>query len=210
MKGVYYMDNKLVNWIAELQSIAQAGLTYGKDVYDRERYQRIREITAEMMAAKTGLSLEKVTDLFCGETGYQTPKVDTRAAIFKDNKIILVHESDGTWSLPGGWVEFNLSIKENTIKEIREETGLEATAEKIIAIHDRNKHNVPEYVYGVYKIFVLCRVHGGEFVKNIETTGFEYFAEDEIPTLALAKNNEEQVKMCFRAYNDPNWEVEFD
>lgn len=204
------MDNKLVNWIAELQSIAQAGLTYGKDVYDRERYQRIREITAEMMAAKTGLSLEKVTDLFCGETGYQTPKVDTRAAIFKDNKIILVHESDGTWSLPGGWVEFNLSIKENTIKEIREETGLEATAEKIIAIHDRNKHNVPEYVYGVCKIFVLCRVHGGEFVKNIETTGFEYFAKNEIPTLALAKNNEEQVKMCFRAYNDPNWEVEFD
>lgn len=210
MKGVYYIGDKLVNWIAELQSIAQAGLTYGKDVYDRERYQRIREITAEMMAAKTGLSLEKVTDLFCGETGYQTPKVDTRAAIFKDNKIILVHESDGTWSLPGGWVEFNLSIKENTIKEIREETGLEATAEKIIAIHDRNKHNVPEYVYGVCKIFVLCRVHGGEFVKNIETTGFEYFAEDEIPTLALAKNNEEQVKMCFRAYNDPNWEVEFD
>jgi len=178
MKGVYYMDDKLVNWIAELQSIAQAGLTYGKDVYDRERYQRIREITAEMMAAKTGLSLEKVTDLFCGETGYQTPKVDTRAAIFKDNKILLVHESDGTWSLPGGWVEFNLSIKENTIKEIREETGLEATAEKIIAIHDRNKHNVPEYVYGVCKIFVLYRVHGGEFVKNIETTGFEYFAED--------------------------------
>lgn len=204
------MDNKLVNWIAELQSIAQAGLTYGKDVYDRERYQRIREITAEMMAAKTGLSLEKVTDLFCGETGYQTPKVDTRAAIFKDNKILLVHESDGTWSLPGGWVEFNLSIKENTIKEIREETGLEATAEKIIAIHDRNKHNVPEYVYGVCKIFVLCRVHGGEFVKNIETTGFEYFAENEIPNLALAKNNEEQVKMCFRAYNNPNWEVEFD
>ena len=81
MKGVYYMDDKLVNWIAELQSIAQAGLTYGKDVYDRERYQRIREITAEMMAAKTGLSLEKVTDLFCGETGYQTPKVDTRARV---------------------------------------------------------------------------------------------------------------------------------
>ena len=147
MKGVYYMDDKLVNWIAELQSIAQAGLTYGKDVYDRKRYQHIREITAEMMAAKTGLSLEKVTDLFCGETGYQTPKVDTRAAIFKDNKILLVHESDGTWSLPGGWVEFNLSIKENTIKEIREETGLEATAKKIIAIHDRNKHNVPENVF---------------------------------------------------------------
>src|SRR5699024_6209387 len=122
MKGVYYMDDKLVNWIAELQSIAQAGLTYGKDVYDRERYQRIREITAEMMAAKIGLSLEKVTDLFCGETSYQTPKVDTRAAIFKDIHILLVDERDGTGSLPGGRIEFNQSIKENTVKHHREET----------------------------------------------------------------------------------------
>jgi len=59
-------------------------------------------------------------------------------------------------------------------------------------------------------LFPYTTLFRSEFVKNIETTGFEYFAEDEIPTLALAKNNEEQVRMCFRAYNDPNWEVEFD
>lgn len=81
------------------------------------------------MAQKSGLSLEQVTDLFCNDSGYQTPKLDTRAAIFKDDKILLVHENDGSWSLPGGWVEVNLSLKENTLKEIKEETGLDASAE---------------------------------------------------------------------------------
>lgn len=83
--------DQLLDWIIELQSIAQAGLTYGKDIYDRERYQRLREIAAEMMAQKSGLSLEQVTGLFCNDSGYQTPKLDTRAAIFKDDKILLVH-----------------------------------------------------------------------------------------------------------------------
>lgn len=202
--------DQLLDWIIELQSIAQAGLTYGKDIYDRERYQRLREIAAEMMAQKSGLSLERVTGLFCNDSGYQTPKLDTRAAIFKDDKILLVHENDGSWSLPGGWVEVNLSLKENTLKEIKEETGLDASVERIIALHDRNKHNPPKYAYGVCKVFVLCQARGGSFNKNIETTGYAYFAENNLPQLALAKNNEEQVKMCFQAYRDPNWQPVFD
>lgn len=202
--------DQLLDWIIELQSIAQAGLTYGKDIYDRERYQRLREIAAEMMAQKSGLSLERVTGLFCNDSGYQTPKLDTRAAIFKDDKILLVHENDGSWSLPGGWVEVNLSLKENTLKEIKEETGLDASVERIIALHDRNKHNPPKYAYGVCKVFVLCQARGGSFNKNIETTGYAYFAENNLPQLALAKNNEEQVKMCFQAYRNPNWKPVFD
>lgn len=202
--------DQLLDWIIELQSIAQAGLTYGKDIYDRERYQRLREIAAEMMAQKSGLSLEQVTGLFCNDSGYQTPKLDTRAAIFKDDKILLVHENDGSWSLPGGWVEIDLSLKENTLKEIKEETGLDASAERIIALHDRNKHNLPKYAYGVCKVFVLCQARGGSFSKNIETTGYAYFAENNLPRLALAKNNEEQVKMCFQAYHNPNWKPVFD
>lgn len=102
--------DQLLDWIIELQSIAQAGLTYGKDIYDRERYQRLREIAAEMMAQKSGLSLERVTGLFCNDSGYQTPKLDTRAAIFKDDKILLVHENDGSWSLPGGWVKEKMDL----------------------------------------------------------------------------------------------------
>ena len=91
-----------VDWIVELQSLAQAGLAYSKDAYDKERYERIREISAEMMSHIADVPLEKVKGLFCNEIGYQTPKIDTRAAIFKDDKILLVQEKNGTWSLPGG------------------------------------------------------------------------------------------------------------
>ena len=201
---------KWLEWAMELQSLAQAGLTYGKDIYDKERYERIREISAEIVSNYTDISIEKVKDLFCNEVGYQTPKLDTRAAIFEDGKILLVRENNGKWSLPGGWVDVNVSVKENTIKEVKEESGLDVSADKIIAVQDRAKHNLPVYAYGVCKIFVLCSVLGGQFVENIETTEFQYFSEFEIPELAEEKNNLEQIKMCFRAYRAENWETEFD
>ena len=149
-----------LDWAVELQSIAQAGLYYGKDRFDRERYQRIRDIAAEMMARKTGISPEKVRDLFCCETGYQTPKLDTRAAIFQGETVLLVQETDGRWSLPGGWVDAGLSVKENTIKEVREEAGLTVTADRIIAVQDREKHNLPVYAHKICKVFVLCTLLG--------------------------------------------------
>lgn len=201
---------KWLEWAIELQSLAQAGLTYGKDIYDKERYERIRAISAEIISNYTDIEIEKVKDLFCNEVGYQTPKLDTRAAIFEDGKILLVREKDGKWSLPGGWVDVNISVKENTVKEVKEESGLDVSADRIIAIQDRAKHNLPVYAYGVCKIFVLCSVLGGRFVENIETTEFQYFSECEIPELAEEKNNLEQIKMCFRAYRAENWETEFD
>ena len=95
-------------------------MTYSKDVFDIERFERIREIAAEMLSLQSGIPIEKVKNLFCNETGFQTPKLDTRAAIFKDDKILLVKEKNGTWSLPGGWVDINQSIKTNTEKEVRD------------------------------------------------------------------------------------------
>ncbi len=202
---------KWLKWAIEIQSLAQAGLEYTDNVYDIERYERLREISAEMIAKKTDMDLEKVKDLFCNETGYQTPKIDTRAAIFKDNKILLTHESNGTWSLPGGWCDVLESVKSNTIKEVKEEAGLDVTANRLIAVQDRNKHNKPIYAYGVCKVFILCDVIGGEFIKNIETTETRYFGLDEIPdNLAEEKTNKEQIEMCFKAVNDPNWRVQFD
>lgn len=202
---------KWLKWAIEIQSLSQIGLTYTKDVYDRERYQRLREISAEMLAKKTEVSIEKVKDLFCHETGYQTPKLDTRAAIFRNNKILLVHENNGTWSLPGGWCDVLESVKSNTEKEVREETGLNVKAVKIISIQDRNKHNKPVYAYGVCKIFVLCEVINGNFVENIETTEIRYFSLQDLPhNLAEEKTNKEQIEMCFKAYHDPNWETQFD
>ncbi len=203
-------NEKWLQWAVELQSIAQAGLFYGKDPFDRERYQRIRDIAAEMISFKTEIPLEKVKDLFCCEQGYQTPKLDTRAAIFKEDKILLVREKNGTWSLPGGWVDVNVSVRENVIKEVKEEAGLDVRPELVIAVQDREKHNLPVYAYKVCKIFVLCSACGGEFQENIETTESRYFGRDELPRLAEEKNNKEQIEMCFEACHSENWKTLID
>ena len=194
-------NEKWLQWAVELQSIAQTGLWYGEGVFDKERYERIREIAAEMISYKTEIPVDKVKDLFCDESGYQTPKLDTRAAIFKEDKILLVQEKNGAWSLPGGWVDVDVSIGENTVKEAREEAGLDVTADLVIAIQDRDKHNLPVYVHKICKVFVLCSVIGGQFEANSETIDSRYFSIDELPPLAEEKNNAEQIALCFDAYH---------
>ena len=203
-------QNPLLDWAVELQSLAQAGLFYSKDVYDIQRFQRIREISAEMVSRVSGLPLEKVTGLFCNETGYQTPKLDSRAAIFRDGKVLLVRENTGLWSLPGGWVDVDQSVKENTIKEAKEEAGLDVTVDRVIAVQDREKHNKPRYIYRVCKIFLLCTAVGGAFVPNIETTGSGWFSLEELPPLSEDKCTAEQIRMCFEASQAEHWETQID
>lgn len=202
---------KWLSWAMEIQSLAQAGLAYTDNIYDIERYNRLREISAEMISEKSDISPKKVKELFCNETGYQTPKIDTRAAVFKDGKILLVHENNGTWSLPGGWCDVLESVRSNTEKEVREEAGLEVKATKLIAIQDRNKHNLPVYAYGVCKVFILCSLIGGEFHKNSETVETGFFGLEEIPkNLAEEKTSLKQIEMCFSAYNSSTWQPLFD
>ncbi len=205
------MNDKLLEWAVKIQSIAQAGLTYGRDVYDKERYEELRLIAAQMLSERTEIPVAKIQNLFCNEEGYQTPKIDTRAAIFKDGKILMVHENNGTWSLPGGWCDVDQSVASNVIKEAKEETGLEVLPQKLIAVQDWRKHNVCNYAYGVIKIFVLCIEVSGTFVENIETTGVQYFGREELPgNLAVEKTTMEQVIMCFDACADRNWMTQFD
>ena len=201
--------DELIKIAMELQSIAQNGLTYTKDPFDKQRFERVREISAQMISMKTELPLEKVKGLFCNETGYQTPKIETRAAIFKENKILLVKEQD-KWSLPGGWVDYNESIASNTIKEVKEESGLDVIPLRIIAIQDRNKHNFPKFAYGIFKVFVLCYVISGSFKENDETTESGFFSLDNLPIIDENKNVYDQIKMCFDAYKNEKWEVVFD
>lgn len=153
------------------------------------------------------MPIESVKGLFCNETGFQTPKLDTRAAIFKDGKILLVHENNGTGSLPGGWVD---ALKTITEKEVKEDAGLDVVAKRLIAVQDRNKHNLPPYAYNVCKAFVMCEIIGGEFIANNETTGIGYFGLDELPLLAEEKTSKEQIAMCFESLNAPNWLIVFD
>ena len=205
------MNDKWLDFAIRIQSIAQAGIQYGKDQYDKERYEELRKIAAEMIFEKTDISVEKVYDLFCNETGYQTPKVDTRAAVFMDDKILLVHENNGTWSLPGGWCDVDQSIASNTEKEVKEEAGFTVKAEKLIAVQDWRKHNVTNYAYGVVKAFVMCRYESGNFEENIETTEIAFFGKDELPDhLAVEKCTREQILMCFEAYENPEMPTLFD
>ena len=203
-------NKKWLDWAVELQALAQAGLFYSKDIYDIERFQRIREIAAEMLVSPTGLPKEQIVDLFCGETGYQTPKLDSRAAVFQDDKILLVQEKDGLWSLPGGWVDVNLSVAENAVKEVKEEAGLDVRAEFVIAVQDRKKHNPELYAYNICKIFFLCTKLGGSFRPNSETVASGYFDLQELPPLAENKTTKEQIQMCFEASRSEHWVTQFD
>lgn len=205
------MNDKWLDFAIRIQRIAQAGLKYGKDKYDLERYAELRQIAAQMVALKTDIPTEKIYGLFCGESGYQTPKIDTRAAVFSGGKILLVHENNGTWALPGGWCDVDQSVASNTEKEVREETGFTVHAQKIIAVQDWRKHNVVNYAYGVMKVFVLCSYESGEFEKNIETTGIGFFGRDSVPEgLATEKTTKEQILMCFDSYENADMPTLFD
>ena len=195
-----------LDWAVELQSLAQAGLYYGKDKFDRERYQRVRDIAAEMMAHQTGLPPEQVKDIFCCETGYQTPKLATRAAVIQGDRVLLVKEPRG-WALPGGWVDYNVSVKENAEKEVLEEAGLEVRAGRVIALLDGENHHDTRYPWKVCIAFVLCTLLGGEFRENLETTGSGWFSLDELPELDLEKTTAQQLRMCFDAAAAPHWET---
>lgn len=198
-----------LSWARELQFISQSALAYCKDPFDIERFQRIREISAEMISYKSGIPIEKVNDLFCNEEGYQTPKLDCRGAVFQDGKILLVREQDGKWALPGGWVDVNQTVEDNTVKEVKEEAGLDVKAVKLIALQDQDRDNMPVFAYGICKVFFLCDLIGGEFKENTETTESGYFALSELPELATIKTTRKQIELCFAAYEDENWQTVF-
>ncbi len=201
-----------LQWANELQSLAQAGLYYGSNIYDRERYERIRDISTEMVAHRTELPAETAKELFASDSGYLTPKLDTRAAIFDDaGRILLVREATGMWALPGGWVDVDQSILENAVKEVREEAGLSVRADRLVAVLDRDKHNKPRYARKIVMCFVLCTALGGEFHPNSETTASGYFPLDALPEpLALHKTTPEELQMCFDAWQDPQKPTLFD
>lgn len=204
------MDDKWLTWATEIQAIAQAGLTYGQDAFDRERYTRLRQIAAQIITEHTDLPAEKVTDLFCNEEGYQTPKLDTRAVIIRDQAILLVRENDGRWAMPGGWADIGLTLRQNVEKETKEEAGLDVVATRVLAIHNHATHNRPALPWSIWRVFVACQVRGGEFVENVETTASGYFAPDELPPLAEGKTTREQIELCFALAEDATRPVDFD
>ena len=205
------LKNMWVSWIKELQNLSQCALAYCKDKYDIERFERIREISAEMAAEIGELPLEEIKATFCAGTGYQTPKMDTRSVVFREGKLLLVQEANGKWALPGGWIDYDHMIRSNAEKEVQEEVGMCVEPLRIIALYDHNKRNGTIFPSNICSAFVLCRYISGSFQPNLETIGCDFFSMDELPEpLAKEKTNLEQIRMCFEAAENENWKVIFD
>ncbi|MCR8635510.1 NUDIX hydrolase [Paenibacillus radicis (ex Xue et al. 2023)] len=204
-------DTRGIEWAKKIQAIAQAGLTYTQNVYDVERYEQLRALSVEMMAAYSGLEIERVAGLFANEIGYATPKVDVRGVVIQDGRVLLVKEvNDGCWSLPGGWADIGLSPRENVVKEIKEESGYEVTPVRLLAALDRNLHAHTPLAYHVYKLFIQCELIGGEPQASVETSEIGFFGEDELPPLSVDRVTESQMRMLFKRVRESAAETIFD
>src|SRR5260370_8950425 len=199
-------------WARELQAIAQNGLSFSRDRFDIERYHAVREIASAMMAAGSGSEIAIILDLFAGQWGYATPKVDVRGAVFCDDRILLVRErSDGRWALPGGWADVNQSASEAVIREIREEAGFETTVRKLAAVYDRSRHeHNPPFPFHVYKMFFLCDITGGSARPSDETSAVVFLPPPGFPELPRRRLLPKQIERVFAHHREPHLPTEFD
>ncbi|MCX7018370.1 MAG: NUDIX hydrolase [bacterium] len=206
------VEPRWLAWARELQAIAQTGLHYSEIEYDRERYQAVERIAAEMMACQSGHELRPVLDLFRHDTGYATPKVDVRGIVFRDGKILLVKEKlDGKWTPPGGWADVNEAPSEAVVREVWEESGFETRIVKLLAVYDRTKQgHQPYYPFHVYKIFFLCEVTGGEAAVSSETDGVGFFPPVDLPELSTSRISARQIARFFELLHHPEWPADFD
>ncbi|WP_284140983.1 MULTISPECIES: NUDIX hydrolase [unclassified Virgibacillus] len=206
------MSNDWLNWARKIQAIAQSGLSFTKDKYDEERYTELLNISAEIMSKHTNATMTYIEDLYANEIGYQTPKIDVRGVVFKNNTLLLVQEkSDGKWALPGGFCDVGLSAAENIIKEIKEEAGCIVTTERLLALLDNNKQNHPPQAFQYYKIFIQCKIIYQEEASNLtETSNVGFFTKDNIPPLSTGRNTKQQIHKLFEFLNDPCKPVWFD
>lgn len=213
------MDNgnnkaeELVEISQELMAIANDALLYCKDRFDIERFEQVRRIAARVLEISTfNITAVDALKLFEENEGYQTPRIDTRAAIFNEkDQVLLVRDYDGKWTLPGGWCEYNLSIMENTVKEAKEEAGIDVEPVLLVAAHSNRKHNNPKSYFYITRFFVLCRYEGGKFTTNEETSEAGYFDVDNLPEdINDHKSSPEQIRLCHEALHAGVWTPRID
>ena len=205
------MNTELLKWFRQLRSIAQYGLTYSKDAYDRERFAAVSTVASDIATHLVGSSAEQVEAALKLEAGPPTPKLDVRAAVFEGDAILLVREAaDGLWSLPGGWVDIDESPARAAERETKEESGYECQAVKLIAVWDRNRHAHPPMLLHVYKLFFLCKLLGGAPALSTETTEVGFFELDHLPPLSTARVLKAQIECAFRHRDRLDLPTEFD
>jgi ADP-ribose pyrophosphatase YjhB (NUDIX family) len=193
-------------------ALGQNGLAYCKDPYDRERYEEIQHLATEMMGKGAGLiDATPLVNLFKNDVGYATPKIDIRAAVFDRDRILLVKErEDGLWTLPGGWADVGDAPSFAAIREVKEESGYDIVVKKLAAVYDRDQHGHPPMAYHVYKLFFIGELCGGKAENSLETSGVEFFREDDLPPLSAARVTPDQIKHMFDHYRNPARPTTFD
>jgi ADP-ribose pyrophosphatase YjhB (NUDIX family) len=195
----------------ELRAIAQIGLAFSRDPFDRQRFERIRELAAAVIAQGSGQSDRALLEHFRLASGYATPKVDVRAAIFSNAGVLLVREiSDGSWTLPGGWADVNQTAAECVVREVAEESGYQARAVKLAAVYDYRKRNRPHHLDSIYKMFFICELTGGSARASIETSESAFFPRDALPPLSIGRANAAQIERMFQHADDPTLPTDFD
>ncbi len=205
-------------WARRLQGVAQNGLLYAENQFDRERYETVRAVAAEMLAASSGLPAPEVNALLLAETGYLTPKVDVRGVVFRepDGALLLVREThDGNgWTLPGGWADPGDTPAVAAVREVREESGYEVRATKLLAVWDRDTQgHAPKMLVSVFKVFIQCELLGGAAADSHETAGAAFFAEPDLPPeseLSVARTTCAQLRRCFQHRREPDLPADFD
>ncbi|MCB9456447.1 MAG: NUDIX hydrolase [Anaerolineaceae bacterium] len=200
-----------LGWVQQLQALAQSGLAYNPHPYDAERYEQVRQIAAEIAAHLSHTDLSLVLELFAGDTGHATPKVDVRGVIFRDDRILLVREhSDGKWTLPGGWADIGESAAEAVMREVGEESGYPVKATKLLAVYDRARHAHPPHPWYIYKFFFRCEITGSPQAHDSEVDAVDFFKLENLPELSTGRTTVAQITRFFDHARHPEWPTDFD
>jgi ADP-ribose pyrophosphatase YjhB (NUDIX family) len=196
----------------EVRALAQTGLSFTLDRFDRQRYLRLQELAAQLMSQGSDANYDDLVALLHQEKGYATPKVDVRGAAFVDGKILMVREiSDDRWTLPGGWADVNQSARECVEREIAEESGFQARTLKLAAVRDYHKSGHPaRHMDSIYKMFFLCEIVGGQPQPSDETSEVAFFARDAMPPLSLGRTTAAQIERMFEHAERPDLPTDFD
>jgi ADP-ribose pyrophosphatase YjhB (NUDIX family) len=201
----------LLEWARQVQAIAQNGLAFTHDPFDRERYTQLTELVALLLARELEMPIDAARALWSDEQGYATPKLDVRGGVFIHERVLLVRErSDGRWTLPGGWVDVNDAPSEAVAREILEESGYQARPVKLAALLDKNRHPHPPGVHHIYKLFFLCELTGGAAAASAETDAAEFFPLQALPPLSTGRVLATQIERLYQHHLDPSLPTDFD
>jgi ADP-ribose pyrophosphatase YjhB (NUDIX family) len=201
----------ILEWARKVQAIAQNGLAFTQDPFDRERYLQLQELVTQVLHAQLDVPLARAAGFWEGEHGYATPKVDVRGAVFKGDGVLLVRErSDGGWTLPGGWVDVNDSPSAAVAREILEESGYRARAVKLAALVDKNRHAHPPGIHHIYKLMFLCELEGGAPALSQETDAVDFFPLTSLPQLSTHRILASQIERLYQHHLAPTLPTDFD